>query len=77
MSNNNFNFVGEGIEALREYIKTLRDANKALEDAPTGTLKELLENETFKDSASTYETNISTLQTALDNFRESGQLTSE
>jgi len=59
-------------EDLMSVMKQIKTVKPLADETPTGTLKELLENETFKDSASTYETNISTLQTALDNFREAG-----
>lgn len=70
-------FDGNVIKNFAQLVGLIPQFNKATEEVKTGTLKELFNNEQFQTETSGFETNISTLSSALDTFRESGELTAE
>ena len=74
----NFDFKGQTIEELQEWIdkykQTQEDAKKI---ASEGTLSDLFNDETYKDTADNYEKKLSSLTSALSSIREEGELTAE
>lgn len=62
-------------EDLINVIKELQMATPEIEK--TGTLADLFNNEDYKEKASTFESQISSVNSVLDSLRENGELTSE
>lgn len=64
------------LEGLKDWLNTYREILKE-ENVGTQTLSDVLNDETFQTDTSKTESHISALSSALDNFRESGELTTE
>lgn len=77
-ANGLFELDGNIINDWEELLAVIDKLKQPLPEEPSvGTLADIFNDETFSDSASKIESNISTLQGALDNFKESGKLTSD
>ena len=67
---------GLDVEGLKNWLDQYREFRKE-EGIGTQTLTDVLNDETFQTDTSKTESHISALSSALDNFRESGELTTE
>ena len=63
------------ISALKNFVKEKLEAEQEIEK--TGTLSDILGNEEFKTRAEGYESNLSSLTSALQTLRDEGSLTAE
>lgn len=68
------------LSTIKDYdqlIAKINELREVSEEAGAATLSDVLNDETFQTDTSKTESHISALSSALDNFRESGELTTE